>query len=133
MTGPVSALRRFSRWYVRSIKSYTQPPVVSFDAERVRIVNALEVDFGFAWDEVRRIGYRTLNSAGDDHFLEFHLADGQAVRIVPGWPGAMALLEHVDHLPDTRIDPERGHLANVTDNDSIIIWPSRDAGGSLDG
>jgi hypothetical protein len=89
-------------------------------------------DWGFPWEAVQRIGYRTVDRLGDDHFLEFQLSDGRAMWIQPGWPGASALIEHVNHLPDTRLDPQRGLLANVIGNDSIIVWPSREAGGSLD-
>ena len=108
------------------------PPIVSFDAERVRIVEASGEDDGFPWHAVRRIGYRTTVSWGADHFLEFHLSDGRRVWVGTGYPGALALCEHVEPLPDTRLDPERGCLANVVANDSIVIWPSREAGSSLD-
>jgi hypothetical protein len=130
-----SHVRRLSglvRRYVDAVRTYNTPPTVSFDAERVRVVDAAGKDHGFAWDVVRRIGYRTLDSIGADHFLEFHFADGGAMRIALEWPGALKLSDHVDRLADTRIDPKRGHLANVTDDDSIIVWPSREAGGSLD-
>lgn len=111
---------------------YRPAPTVSYDAEGVRIVEASGKDDGFAWEVVRRIGYRTVDWGGDDHLLEFQLADGRAVQIGTGWPGAPALVEHVNHRPDTRLDPKRGLLANVIGNESIIIWPSREAGGSLD-
>jgi len=54
------------------------------------------------------------------------------VRIGTGYPGADASCEHVDRLPDTRLDPRRGHLANVIGDDSIVVWPGREAGRSLD-
>lgn len=139
LQGPV--LVRWMRWLrdaflrrYRLAKAYARNPhpTVSFDATRVRIVEVTGDETAFQWDAVRRIGYRTTESFGDDYFLEFHLTDGQVLRIVLSWPGAMALCDHVEHLPDARLDPERGILANVTSNDSIIIWPSREAGGSLD-
>ena len=132
---PVRWLRRlrdFLRWYHGQIKSYTQLPTVSFDAERIRLVAGSGDENGFAWADVRRIGYRTLDALGDDHFVEFHLADDRVFRISTGWPGAIELSEHVRRLPDALFDPKRGCLANVIGNDSIIVWPSRDAGGSLD-
>ena len=111
---------------------YRPIPNVSFDAERVRIAETSGEDAGFPWEAVRRIGYRTVEAWGEDYYLEFQLADGRDVWIGMTWPGAMALSDHVDQLPDTRIDPKRGVLANVTRNDSIIIWPSSEAGGSMD-
>ena len=132
-SGPVRWLRRLRDRLRAWGEMYLPPPTISFDAERVRIVEASGEDDGFRWDAVRRIGYRTIDAWGPDHLLEFQLSDGRVVWVYLGCPGAIALCEHVERLPDTRLDPVRGCLANVIGNDSIVIWPSREAGGSLDG
>jgi hypothetical protein len=128
---PVRGLRRFARWYVGSLRNQRWPPTVSFSDERVRIVDHLEHDYGFAWKDVRRIGWRTRAGWFGDHLLEFQLADGRVVWVDYGFPGMPGLVGYVDRLPDTRYT-ERGALANVLDNDSVVIWPSGEAGELLD-
>lgn len=131
-SAPVRWWRRWREYVRRSNEEHGWSPTVSFDDARVWVVRVSGEDDGFPWESVRRIGYRTTDSWGSDHFLEFQLADGRVVSIETGGPGALALCEHVDHLPDTRFVPGRGSLANVIGDDSIVVWPSREAGRSLD-
>ena len=111
-----------------------EPPNVEFDREQVRCIDGVgdEPDTRFAWSAVVRIGFRTTDECFSDHQIEFHLAGGDRYAFPTGWPGVGDLIEAVRALPDARVESERGSLANVVEADSIVVWPSSEAGRSLD-
>lgn len=123
--------RRLTASFDRWVESRTPLPVVVCDQQAVTVTGLQSADLRFAWSEVVRIGYRTRDALVDDHLLEFHLEDGRQLGLPTGWPGMQALCDRVAALPDTRFD-ERGALANVVGNASVVIWPATEAGGSLD-
>jgi hypothetical protein len=129
----VLGLRRLAAGLEGWLDARHPRPVISFDDEHVTGAGCEPRDVCFAWRDVVRIGYRTLEADPwfDDYFLEFHLADGARWAFPTSWPGALALCDRVAELPDARFG-ERGTLANVVTPDSIVVWPASEAGQTLD-
>ena len=103
---------------------------VAFDREAIRLYRSGSEIWGLHWIDIELIGYRTSPSGPwfDDHFLVFRRkGDNRLYDVSLDWDGAVDLANYVDRLDDTRLT-EKGSLVSCTDEDSVVIWPSRLAG-----
>ena len=120
------------RWPTAGARA--EPPRVSFDGEAVRLAGLGPEELRFPWRSVVRIGYRRIVHLHEEPFLELHLADDPAedevLTLPPEWPGVAELAAVVDALPDATRDA-RDALPERVDA-SVVVWPSREAGRSLD-
>lgn len=106
---------------------------VVFDAEKITLRTTPGQTQTLWWRDVVRIAYQTTDAGPwfDDHFLVFQQHDLKLFHVSLEWTGALALADHVHQLPDTQLG-KLGTLANCTERQSVVVWPSRDAGRSLD-
>lgn len=107
----------------------TLRPVVSFDAEKFTVRWPDGNNAVLRWSDIWRIAYQSSDQGPglDDHFLVFQKKDSSCFRVSLEWTGAMALADHVDHLPGTRFG-KLGVLADCTENKTHIVWPADEAG-----